>query len=248
MIAPSSLPQEIEVIAKSENDEIMAIKHKNYPLFGVQFHPELISIEEGMKIIKNFIDIVKPEKASIPSLIEKISSRENLNGIEAKSIASEIIGGTISPTLASSILVGLKVKGESSEEIYGFASSMIEYAIKIKVEDGIVLDNCGTGGDGKNTFNISAISSIDAEPSKMEKAINSIGIGFLFAPIYHPAMKNVAPIRKELGVRTIFNILGPLTNPARPKYQLIGVFSEKLLKLLPEVLIKLGVEKSFYNT
>jgi anthranilate phosphoribosyltransferase len=79
----------------------------------------------------------------------------------------------------------------------------------------------------------------------MEEIINTIGIGFLFAPIYHPSMKNVAPIRKELGTRTIYNILGPLVNPARPKYQLIGVFDEKLLKIIPEVLAKLGVERAF---
>ncbi len=276
----NSLHPDLEIIARSEDDEIMAIKHKNYPLFGVQFHPESISTENGMMIIKNFIDIVKPIRISLSTIIEKISSRENLSEIEAKTIASEMMEGEISPAIASSILIGLKTKGEVSDEIYGFARSMIEHSVKINVEGDFVLDNCGTGGDGKNTFNISTISSfviagtekikvpkhgnrsvsskvgsadllealgvkIDLDPWKMEKIINTIGIGFLFAPIYHPAMRNIAPIRKELGVKTIFNILGPLTNPSRPKYQLIGVFSEKLLKTLPEVIIKLGVEKAF---
>ncbi|MCX8097273.1 MAG: bifunctional anthranilate synthase component II/anthranilate phosphoribosyltransferase [Spirochaetes bacterium] len=278
VIDPSSLPKELEITASSEDDEIMGVRHREYPLFGVQFHPESIATEYGMKMIKNFIDFIKPT-ISVSFFINKVSSKEDLSDQESQIIADKIIRGEISPVLTSALLLGIRVKGESSSEILGFARGMLDNAIKINV-DGETVDNCGTGGDGKHTINISTISSfviagveglkvpkhgnrsvsskvgsadlleslgvkIDIKPERMEKIINTLGIGFLFAPIYHPAMKNVAPIRKELGVRTIFNILGPLVNPSRPKYQLIGVFDEKLLKILPEVLHNLGLQKAF---
>ncbi len=279
VIDPATLPNELEITATSEDDEIMGVKHKDYPLFGVQFHPESIATEYGIKMIKNFVDIIKPS-VNISFFINKIANKENLSEEEAQLISDKIIKGDLSPTLTSAILLGLRTKGEHINEITGFAKGLLENAIKINI-DGITVDNCGTGGDGKHTINISTISSfvisganesikvvkhgnrsvsskvgsadllegigvkIDIPPDKMESIINSVGIGFLFAPIYHPAMKNVAPVRKELGTRTIFNILGPLVNPARPKYQVIGVFDEKLLKILPEVLSKLGVKRAF---
>lgn len=278
VIDPSTLPEEIEITATSDDNEIMGIKHKNYPLFGVQFHPESIATEYGMKMIKNFIDLLKPT-INVSLYINKITQHSSLLEDEAENICNAIVKGEISPTLISGILVALRTKGENPQEIAGFAKGMLNNAEKIKI-DGESIDNCGTGGDGKHTINISTISAfviagageikvpkhgnrsvsskvgsadlleklgvkIDLPPEKMEKIINTIGIGFLFAPIYHPSMKNVAPIRKELGIRTIFNILGPLTNPARPNYQLIGVFEEKLLKTLPEVVIMLGVKRAF---
>lgn len=278
VIDPSTLSNELEITATSEDDEIMGVKHKEYPLFGVQFHPESIATEHGMKMIKNFVDLIKPV-INIPLFINKVSEKNDLSDEEAQIVADKIVKGEISPTLTSALLIGLRTKGESISEILGFARGMLENAVKINVE-GESIDTCGTGGDGKHTINISTISAfvvagagdikvakhgnrsvsskvgsadilegmgvkIDIPPDKMEKVINSVGIGFLFAPLYHPSMKNVAPIRKELGTRTIFNILGPLVNPARPKYQLIGVFDEKLLKVIPEVLAKLGVKRAF---
>ncbi|MGC8766440.1 MAG: bifunctional anthranilate synthase component II/anthranilate phosphoribosyltransferase [Brevinematia bacterium] len=278
VIDPTTLPNELEITATSEDEEIMGIKHKEYPLFGVQFHPESIATEYGMKMIKNFISLIKP-RINVSLYINKLTQNSSLLEEEAEEICNTIIKGEISPTLVSGILVALRTKGETVEEITGFVKSMIMNAEKINIQ-GESIDNCGTGGDGKHTINISTISSfvisgageiklpkhgnrsvsskvgsadlleaigvkIDLQPEKMEKIINNIGIGFLFAPIYHKSMKNVAPIRKELGIRTIFNILGPLTNPARPTYQLIGVFDEKLLKIFPEVLVKLGVKRAF---
>ncbi|MFN4244711.1 MAG: bifunctional anthranilate synthase component II/anthranilate phosphoribosyltransferase [Brevinematia bacterium] len=278
VIDPSTLPKELEITATSEDGEIMGVKHKEYPLFGVQFHPESIATEHGMKMIKNFIDMIKPS-FNVSVFIEKIANKENLSSEEAEIIANKIIKNEISPVATSAILSGLRTKGENVEEIVGFARCMLENASKIEIQ-GDSVDNCGTGGDGKHTINISTISSfviagtekikvpkhgnrsvsskvgsadileslgvkIDTPPEKMEKIINEIGIGFLFAPIYHPSMKNVASVRKELGVRTIFNILGPIVNPARPKYQLIGVFDISLLKILPQVLAKLGTKRAF---
>lgn len=278
VIDPATLPSELEVTATSEDEEIMGIRHKEYPLFGVQFHPESIATEYGTKIIKNFVDIVKPS-ISVSFFINKVVEKKELSVGEAQVLADKIVKGEVSATLSSALLVGLRVKGESKDEILGFALGMLDNAVKINVE-GETVDTCGTGGDGKHTINISTISSfvvagagdvkvvkhgnrsvsskvgsadlleglgvkIDTPPEKMEKIINRIGIGFLFAPIYHPSMRNIAPVRKELGVRTVFNILGPLVNPARPKYQVIGVFDEKLLAILPDVLLRLGVKRAF---
>jgi len=278
VIDPTTLPKDFVITATSEDKEIMGIRHKEFNVFGVQFHPESIATENGMRMIRNFISIVKP-KVNVSMFVSKLSNRVSLSVDEAEVINDKIMSNDISQVLSSAILMGLSIKGETSDEILGFANSMLRYAVKVNV-DGIVLDNCGTGGDGKHTLNLSTISSfviagtdrikvakhgnrgvsskvgsadvleslgvkIDLPPEKMEKIINEVGIGFLFAPIYHPSMKNVAPIRKELGIKTIYNILGPIVNPARPKYQLIGVFDEKLLRLLPEVLNKLGVERAF---
>lgn len=210
--------------------------------------------------------------------IEKIVKGENLSETEAKSAMDAIMKGESSPPLIGGYLIGLRMKGESIDEITGSAKSMIENAKKLNLDSPYVIDTCGTGGDGGKTFNIStavaiiassagikiakhgnkAVSSksgsadvlnelgvkIDAEPEVTKKFIDEVGFGFLFAPLYHSAMKNVAPIRRELGLRTVFNILGPLTNPASVKGQVLGVYDKSLTHILAEVLLKLGCERA----
>lgn len=210
--------------------------------------------------------------------IEKIIKGKNLTETEAKTAMDAIMKGESSPPLIGAYLIGLRMKGESIDEITGSAKSMIENAKKLKLDSPYVIDTCGTGGDGGKTFNIStavaiisssagikiakhgnkAVSSksgsadvlnelgvkIDAEPEITKKFIDEIGFGFLFAPLYHSAMKNVAPIRRELGLRTVFNILGPLTNPASVKGQVLGVYDKNLTHILAEVLLKLGCERA----
>ena len=187
----------------------------------------------------------------------------------------EIIDLAIDKQEIIDFLRQLAKKGEKIEEIYELVMLLRERAIKIdSVDDAI--DVCGTGGDGKNTYNIStavafvlasldipvvkhgngAVSSksgssdvlqelginIILEKEKVEKALADLKISFLFAPNYHPALKKIAPIRKEMGIRTIFNLVGPLLNPANPKKQFIGVYSRELLPLYAEICKKIGYE------
>lgn len=210
--------------------------------------------------------------------IKKIVTGENLAEYEAEAAMDEIMSGNSSPSQIGGFLIGLRMKGETAEEITGCARSMISNAVPLKLDSDYVIDTCGTGGDGAKTFNIStavaiiaasagvkvakhgnrAVSSrsgsadvlselgfnIDISPNDARMSIDEAGMGFLFAPKYHIAMKNVAPTRKELGTRTIFNILGPLTNPAFAKGQVLGVYEKGLTHTMAEVLYKLGCERA----
>ncbi|MBI1884448.1 MAG: anthranilate phosphoribosyltransferase [Chlamydiae bacterium] len=211
--------------------------------------------------------------------LEKVIQRENLSAKEASFLMEEIMMGHLTPAQMGALLVALRMKGETVEEIAGFATVMRKMVREIHTHHPIVVDTCGTGGDGLKTFNISttaafvvagagvpvakhgnvAVSSacgsadllkglgikIDADRSLMEKALNDLGICFLFAPLFHHAMKHVATPRRELGIRTVFNILGPLTNPARAKAQVLGVSRKDLVSTLAQVLMKLGSEQAF---
>jgi anthranilate phosphoribosyltransferase len=186
-----------------------------------------------------------------------------------------LMRGEMSPTLAAALLMGLRVKKETIGEITAAATVMREFATPVKTPNPeALLDLCGTGGDGSNTFNISTTAMfvaaaagvpvakhggrsassasgsvdiletlgarVDLAPEQVAQCIAEIGIGFMFAQQHHSAMKHVAPIRKELGVRTIFNILGPLTNPAGAKNQMMGVFHPDLVGIQVRVLQSLG--------
>lgn len=279
VVDPEHKPEVIEFIAWSEDDnEVMALKHKEYPVFGVQFHPESIATEYGIKIIENFLKHIK-KGFGIKEGIKKVINRENLSWEEASSVMREIMSGFATPAQIAGFLVALRMKGETVDEISAFASIMREFAEPIDIGNMEVLDTCGTGGDEKGSFNISTISAfvvagagipvvkhgnravsssvgsadllealgvkINLPPSSMAEIIKKIGIGFLFAPVYHKAMKYAAGPRRELGIKTVFNLLGPLTNPARPKYQVLGVFAKEWVKPIAEVLLKLGVKRAF---
>lgn len=186
-----------------------------------------------------------------------------------------LMRGEMSPTLASALLMGLRVKKETIGEITAAATVMREFATPVQTPNAHdLLDLCGTGGDGTSTFNISTTAMfvaaaagvpvakhggrsassasgsvdiiealgarVDLTPEQVAQCISEIGIGFMFAQAHHSAMKHVAPIRKELGVRTIFNILGPLTNPAGAKNQMMGVFHPDLVGIQVRVLQSLG--------
>jgi anthranilate phosphoribosyltransferase len=217
----------------------------------------------------------------IKSALNKVVSGENLTRTEMEGAMNQIMGGKATPAQIGGFITGLRMKGETVDEIAGAAAIMREKATKIdpKVANGkVVIDTCGTGGDGQNTFNIStaaalvaagagaivakhgnrSVSSlcgsadvlealgvnIDLEPKDVERCIEEVGIGFLFAPKLHGAMKHAIGPRKELGIRTIFNILGPLTNPAGAKSQLLGVYDPNLVEVLAKVLKALGSERA----
>ena len=195
-------------------------------------------------------------------IINKISSGKNLTFEESKDVFINIMSGNISEDLIYNFLVSLSNKGETSEEIAGGVYVLREKALKVKTTENVI-DTCGTGGDGKNTLNISTASSlllasmgvkvakhgnkalsskcgsadvlerlkinINLQPDGVVKSIEKNNFGFMFAPHYHLTMKYVAPIRKKIGKRTIFNLLGPLSSPANVKKQVVGVFSKKWL-------------------
>ena len=220
-----------------------------------------------------------PNDIDIRKYLQKIIDRHDLTADEMSSVFDLVMDGHLTPAQTAALISTLRMKGESVEEITGAATSMRRHAVKIDTGGLPVIDTCGTGGDGGNTFNIStaaafvvagagvpvakhgnrAVSShcgsadvlaelginLEAPPEAVEEAIQSVGIGFLFAPKMHPSMKHAAPVRKELGIRTIFNMLGPLTNPANARGQILGVFSAELTEPFARVLNSLGSRRAF---
>jgi anthranilate phosphoribosyltransferase len=216
----------------------------------------------------------------IKEYIEQIASGKNLSVDEAFNVMSHIMNGECNNSLIAGLLLALRTKGETPEEVAGFVKAMREKSIKIKSFSENTIDVCGTGGDGSNTFNISTAASfvvagagihvakhgnrsvssksgsadvlthlginINLSPVLAEEALNEIGITFLFAPLYHPAMKYAAEVRRELGMKTIFNILGPLTNPARTKKQMVGVFNDKTAHLMACASAYLDMERVLF--
>ena len=282
LIVNEPLPAELEVTASTAEDEIMAVRHKQYPTFGVQFHPESILTEHGKEILKNFLEI-KPlaisntgENAMLKPFIAKAVNRIDLSAVEAQEAMNVIMTGGATSAQIGAYLVALRMKGETVEEITGSARAMRANAVKVELADRstLIYDTAGTGGDGAQTFNISTAAAfviagtgrkvakhgnraassqcgsadvlaalglnLDLSADQVGKAIGEIGIGFLFAPKFHPAMKYVGAARKEIGQRTIFNLLGPLTNPAGADVQLIGIYSPALTEPLANVLNELG--------
>jgi len=209
-----------------------------------------------------------PEVDSLAILTDLTAGR-NLTAGGAHDLMRAVMNGEVPTGRLAGILIALRTKGETVEEIVGFARAMREGAT----------DTCGTGGDGSGTFNIStatalvaasmgipvakhgnrAVSSkcgsadvlevlgvnLDVSPQKVAAMVDEVGIGFLFAPHLHPAMKHAMPARLDLGVRTVFNVLGPLTNPAGADRQLLGVFDPDLCETLAHVLGELGSERAF---
>ncbi len=208
------------------------------------------------------------------ALVRCIEHREIFHD-EMLHLMRMLMRGEVPAPTAAALLMGLRVKKETVGEITAAAQVMREFAVPVPVADpSSLLDMCGTGGDGSNTFNISTAAmfvaasagvkiakhgnrsassssgsadvlealgiNINMSPEQVAESIETVGIGFMFAPAHHGAMKNVAAVRKELGVRTIFNILGPLTNPAGAANQLMGVFHPDLVGIQVRVLERLG--------
>jgi anthranilate synthase/phosphoribosyltransferase len=273
-----SLPRELEVSALSEDGDIMALRHRQYSIEGVQFHPESIGTSFGKEILENFLQ-QKREKPTIQSSIKKVFSGDNLSEEEAFQVMNDITSGSATPAQIAGLLTAISMKGESVSELTGFVRVMREKAVAIKKPEGKKLvDTCGTGGDGSHSFNISTVSAfvaagagvtiakhgnrsvtsrcgsadvlealgvnISVYPEIVSQALDKIGISFLFARNLHTSMKYAAPVRAELGVRTAFNILGPMSNPAGAEYQLLGVFNNEIRDKMAKVLVNLGVKRA----
>lgn len=229
----------------------------------------------------------------IKEAIAKLVKGDDLSEKEMEVAMDEVMSGMATSAQIGSFITALRMKGETVDEITGAARTMRAKATKIlvdsqtvnidrdeiNVEEETILDTCGTGGDGTNTFNVStatalvaagagvkvakhgnrAVSSmcgsadvlenlgvkLDIHSTDVERCIREVGIGFLFAPLFHGAMKHAAGPRRELGIRTIFNILGPLTNPAGASAQVLGVYDAALTEKMAHVLNKLGTRQAF---
>lgn len=214
----------------------------------------------------------------LKEFIAQIIEGQNLSQQDAQQAMEVIMSGQAGEIQISALLTALRMKGETSVEITGFAQTMRNYATKIDCQSEHMIDTCGTGGDKKGTFNVSTtvafvlagagltvakhgnrgVSSscgsadvlsalginVNVSPEQVAKMIQDIHIGFLYAPTFHKAMKYAANPRKELGFRTIFNLLGPLTNPANADCQLIGVYEPSLTQKVGEALQGLGVKRA----
>jgi anthranilate phosphoribosyltransferase len=211
-------------------------------------------------------------------LLRKVLEGEILSESEAEQLMHHLMAGELTPAQMAGVLMTLRTRGETLDEMVGFARAMRAHAVSVPVQVPGLLDTCGTGGDTMKTWNLStgiafvvaaagvpvakhgnrAVSSrcgsadvlealganLNLTPEQVAEAIQQVGIGFLFAPLHHPAMRHVAPVRRELGVRTVFNLLGPLTNPAGARRQLLGVFHWQWIAILAEALGRLGAERA----
>ncbi|MEZ7503956.1 anthranilate phosphoribosyltransferase [Flavobacterium sp. Arc2] len=199
------------------------------------------------------------------NILNRLINHETLTAVEAKEVLVNISNGSYNPSQISAFLTVFMMRSISIEELSGFREALLDLCIRVDLSDYNTIDLCGTGGDGKDTFNISTlasfiaagagvkvakhgnygVSSISGSSNVMEKlgikfsndadflerSIDKAGICVLHAPLFHPAMKNVGPIRKELAVKTFFNMLGPMVNPSFPKNQLVGVFNLELARI-----------------
>ncbi len=211
--------------------------------------------------------------------IAKVAAREVLTEAEAHAAMSHIMDGEATPAQIAAFITGLAIRGETVEEITGFARAIREHAVTIAPRAEHLVDIVGTGGDRLNTFNISTTSAfviagagghvakhgnraassrsgaadvlealgvnLDAPPEIVQACIEEVGFGFLFAPRFHPAFKHAMPPRREIGIRTVFNILGPLTNPAGARRYLQGAPSPAHTEVMGRVLAQLGAERAF---
>ncbi|MGB4811698.1 MAG: anthranilate phosphoribosyltransferase [Methylophilaceae bacterium] len=207
--------------------------------------------------------------------LQQLLNREDFTYAQMLEIMRMMMSGELTSVQISSLLMGLRMKGETVDEVAAAAKVMRDLSTKVTINDtNHLIDTCGTGGDGIQTFNISTVCAFVAaaagakvakhggrsvssscgsadvlealgvnvhlSPEQVAKCINSVGIGFMFAPNHHAAMKHAAPVRREMGIRTLFNLLGPMTNPAGAKRQVMGVFHQDLTTLLAQVLQHLG--------
>jgi anthranilate phosphoribosyltransferase len=214
----------------------------------------------------------------IKRTIQAVVDGRELTSEEATAAMDAVMGGGVSGAQIAALVTALRIRGETVEEIAGFATAMRGHALRVDVapEAGPLVDTCGTGGDASGTFNISttaafviagagvrvakhgnrAVTSrcgsadlleglgvaVELSPAAVARCVEEVGIGFMYAPAFHPAMRFVGPTRREIGIRTVFNILGPLTNPAGACHQLVGVGHPEIARKLARVLATLGSE------
>jgi anthranilate phosphoribosyltransferase len=207
----------------------------------------------------------------IQELMARVLDGHDLTRAEAREAMQEIMAGEATQAQIAGFLIALRAKGETADEIAGCAEAMREHVLPVQPKREDLVDTAGTGGDGMHTLNISTAAALvakhgnraassqtgsadvlealgfelDLPPERIAQSIDELGFGFMFAQAHHPAMKHAAPVRRELGTRTVFNVLGPLTNPARARAQVVGVYSPDLVRPVAEALAQLGARRAF---
>src|SRR6185436_15647454 len=224
--------------------------------------------------------MTQPDPDLWPHVLSKLSAGTSLDRDEAAEAMRLVMSGEATPGQVGGLLMALRTKGETVEEIEGLADTMLDFANPVDPPAPVV-DTCGTGGDRSGTFNISTIAAIvvagagvavakhgnraasshcgsadllealgvkiDLDAAGVQRCLAEAGIGFMFAPVFHPAARHAGPVRGELRVPTVFNFLGPLTNPARPYAQVVGVSDERMLPLMAEVLARRGIRAKVFR-
>lgn len=304
-VEADSIAEPIVVQARTADGVVQGVRHRDLPVFGVQFHPESVLTPEGGKLLANFLDVCGEvplgraaeeapaaiaaaggtarssarlaEVVTIGGAINRVTQGDSLAEGEAELVMGLLMDGEATPAQISALVVAMRMKGETVDEIVGFARAMRERATPVRPTVARYIDTCGTGGDGLHTFNVStttalvvagagvpvakhgnrAVSSsagsadvlealgvdITLDASGMARCIDECGIGFLFAQSLHASMRHAGAPRREIGIRTVFNILGPLTNPAGATRQLLGVYDARLAPVMAEVAGRLGAER-----
>jgi anthranilate phosphoribosyltransferase len=216
---------------------------------------------------------------TVQRALERILDGHDLSRDEARAVMNTVMEGEATPAQIGGLLMALRLKGETADEIAGCAEAMRAHVLTVRPQRDDLVDTAGTGGDGARTINIStaaalvaaaagagvakhgnrAVSSssgsadvlealgfqLELPTARIERSIDELGFGFLFAPTHHPAMRHAAPVRRELATRTVFNVLGPLTNPAGARAQVVGVYAPSLVRTIAEVLAQLGARHAF---
>jgi len=275
VVAPETVPDCLEVSAWTDGGVVMGLRHRERPLEGVQFHPESILTAAGKDLLRNFLGV--GARVSIKRHLGKLTRGERLTEEEAGTAMGAIMDGDATPAQIGALLTALSVRGETEDEVVGFARSMRARAVPLSSRGAV--DTCGTGGDGAGTFNISTVASfvvaacgvpvakhgnrsasgtcgsadvlealgvrIDAPVEVVQRSLDQAGWTFLFAPKFHASTRHAVGPRKELGVRTAFNLLGPLTNPARPDAQVVGVPRPELTGFVARCLQRLGTKRAW---
>ncbi|HCM26154.1 MAG TPA: bifunctional anthranilate synthase component II/anthranilate phosphoribosyltransferase [Treponema sp.] len=275
VIAEDSMPAELEVTARSSDGDVMGVRHRQFDIEGVQFHPESIASDGGEALIKAFLSY-RREPFAFKATLSKLIAGQDLDRAGAEAFMEELTDGTLDASKVTALLVAFAAKKPAAVEIAGCAAVLRRKKTRFvtKLE---TTDTCGTGGDESGSFNISSMAALVAAacgvpvakhgnravssksgsadfyealgipvnitPAAAEELLERTNFAFLFAPLYHGAMKHAAAARKSIGLKTIMNLVGPLSNPASAKYQVIGVYDEGLLKPVAEAARLLGVER-----
>ena len=266
IIDDETFPEDLKVIGRDEKGQIMAVCHKEYAVYGIQFHPESILTEMGMRILENFLtniagirlgDFKKEETMSavnqetLKPFLTKIVEGNHLTEEEAYKAMDCIMSGNATDAQMGSFLTGLRMNHETPEEITGFAKVMRAKAAIVPEEIAAAGAKVAKHGNRSVSSKSGAADVLEAlgakiglTPEESKKCLDEVGAAFLFAQTHHGSMKYAGPVRAQLGVRSVFNILGPLANPAMTNYIVLGVYEKELVRPMADVMKNLGVKRA----